>query len=70
MTVIDEKHAKYLENIIKIRDLLAFSCESAADLSVLATELCSKKKLEVSICHAPPPSESSFTPKVPIEEIR
>uniref|UniRef100_A0A1I8MVV4 Structural maintenance of chromosomes protein 5 n=1 Tax=Musca domestica TaxID=7370 RepID=A0A1I8MVV4_MUSDO len=70
LTVIDEKHAKYLENIIKIRDLLAFSCESAADLSVLATELCSKKKLEVSICHAPPPSESSFTPKVPIEEIR
>ncbi|XP_061391212.1 structural maintenance of chromosomes protein 5 [Musca vetustissima] len=70
LTVMDQNYAKYLENIINIRDLLAFSCESASDLSLLATELCSKRKLQVNICHAPVPSDSIFTPKIPIDEIR
>lgn len=67
---MDRNYAKYLENTIPIKDLLAFSCESKSDLSLLTTELCTKKKLLVNIFHAPPPDESLFVPKIPIEEIR
>ncbi|XP_073840909.1 structural maintenance of chromosomes 5 isoform X2 [Musca autumnalis] len=71
LTVMNQNHAKYLENIINIKDLLAFSCESASDLSLLTTELCWKRKLQINICHAPPnPPESAFRPKVSIDEIR
>ncbi|XP_013114154.2 structural maintenance of chromosomes protein 5 [Stomoxys calcitrans] len=70
LSVLDPNHSKYLENTVAMKDLLAFSCESTSDLSLLVTELCNKKNLLVNIFHAPPPDDSMFVPKIPIEEIR
>ncbi|XP_075160034.1 structural maintenance of chromosomes 5 isoform X3 [Haematobia irritans] len=70
LSVTNPDHAKYLENTIPLRDLLAFSCENTSDLSLLTTELCNKKNLLVNISHAPPPEDDVFVPNIPIEEIR
>ncbi|TMW47320.1 hypothetical protein DOY81_007600 [Sarcophaga bullata] len=70
LKVRNPNSAKYLENIIPIRDLLAFSCENPSDLSVLVTELCTKQKLMVNVFHASQPDQSIFIPRVKIDDIR
>lgn len=70
LNVRDPNNAKYLENTINQRDLLAFSCESTTDLSVLTTKLCNEQKLLINIFHAPTPDDSILIPNVPIENIR
>ncbi|KAM7356002.1 structural maintenance of chromosomes 5 [Cochliomyia hominivorax] len=69
--IVNNQHfAKYLENTISLRDLLAFSCENTSDVSTFTTELCINKKLMLNIFHAPEPDESIFIPKIQIEQIR
>lgn len=70
LSVSNPNFAKYLENTISPRDLYAFSCENAADVSTFTTELCVKHNLMLNIFHAPPPDESIFNPRYKIDQIR
>ncbi|KNC24700.1 hypothetical protein FF38_10971 [Lucilia cuprina] len=70
LNVSNPEFAKYIENTINLRDLLAFSCEKTSDVSTLVSELCVNKKLMVNVFHAPIPNESIFIPKLGIEQIR
>nr|XP_014089188.1 structural maintenance of chromosomes protein 5 [Bactrocera oleae] len=70
LSVLDPEHAKYFENIISLRDLLAFTCEDKDDVSLLVSELCVKQKLHINVGHAPTSSRINYRPDIPIESIR
>ncbi|XP_017484448.1 PREDICTED: structural maintenance of chromosomes protein 5 [Rhagoletis zephyria] len=70
LSVRDPAHAKYFENTISIRDLLAFTCENKEDVSLLVNELCVKQKLQVSVGHAPPASKINYRADVSIDSLR
>lgn len=70
LSVLDAEHAKYFENVISIRDLLAFTCEDKDDVSLLVSELCVKQKLHINVGHAPPANRINYRADIPIENIR
>ncbi|XP_018790213.1 PREDICTED: structural maintenance of chromosomes protein 5 [Bactrocera latifrons] len=70
LSVLDPEHAKYFENVISIRDLLAFTCEDKDDVSLLVSELCVKQKLHINVGHAPASNRRNYRPDIPIESIR
>lgn len=70
LSVLNSEHAKYFENIISVRDLLAFTCEDKEDVSLLVSELCVKQKLHINVGHAPPANKINYRADIPIENIR
>ncbi|EDV40819.1 uncharacterized protein Dana_GF23727 [Drosophila ananassae] len=62
--------AKYLENVVKQRDLMAFSCEDKEDMSDMINELCVKQKLGVNIIYCAPSNRCMYTPTIPKSELR
>ncbi|CAD6991075.1 unnamed protein product [Ceratitis capitata] len=70
LTVRDPEHAKYFENTINARDLLAFTCENKEDVSLLVNELCVKQKLQINVGHAPAANRINYHADRPIEALR
>ncbi|XP_067615843.1 structural maintenance of chromosomes protein 5 isoform X2 [Eurosta solidaginis] len=70
LSVRDPDHAKYFENTISTRDLLAFTCERKEDVSLLVNELCVKQKLQINVGHAPPANKLNYRADIPIESLR
>ncbi|XP_053957144.1 structural maintenance of chromosomes protein 5 [Anastrepha ludens] len=70
LSVRDPEHAKYFENTISIRDLLAFTCENKEDVSLLVNELCVKQKLKISVGHASPANKINYRADIPIDSLR
>ncbi|KAH8295721.1 hypothetical protein KR018_005816 [Drosophila ironensis] len=62
--------AKYLENVVKQRDLLAFACEDKQDMSDLTNELCVKQKLGVNIIYCDPAQRCIYGPSISLQELR
>lgn len=62
--------AKYLENVVKQRDLFAFACEDKDDMSDLINELCVKQKLGVNIIYCAPADRCLYNPSIPKSELR
>lgn len=62
--------AKYLENVVKQRDLMAFACEDKEDMSDLINELCVKQKLGVNIIYCAPSNRCMYSPTIPKSELR
>ncbi|XP_017034528.2 structural maintenance of chromosomes protein 5 [Drosophila kikkawai] len=70
LTMQNTDDAKYLENVVKQRDLFAFACEDKDDMSDLINELCVKQKLGVNIIYCPPADRCLYTPSIPKSELR
>lgn len=49
INVKDRKNAKYIENIVAIKDLIGFICVETEDVDLLKRELCFNKKLKINI---------------------
>ncbi|XP_014480265.1 PREDICTED: structural maintenance of chromosomes protein 5 [Dinoponera quadriceps] len=70
INVKDASYAKYLENVIALRDLIAFTCENKRDMNLLISYLREQQKLQVNIVHSDPMKIVTMHPIIPIEEIQ
>ncbi|KAH8258805.1 hypothetical protein KR038_009819 [Drosophila bunnanda] len=70
LTMQNNDDAKYLENVVKQRDLFAFACEDKDDMSDLINELCVKQKLGVNIIYCAPADRCLYSPTIPKSELR
>lgn len=70
INVKEVSYAKYLENIIPFRDLIAFTCEDKEDMNLLLKYLRDQQKLKVNVVHSDPMKRISMQPNIPIENIK
>ncbi|XP_071634268.1 structural maintenance of chromosomes protein 5 [Temnothorax longispinosus] len=70
INVKDASFAKYLENIISFRDLVAFTCEDKKDMNLLLKYLRDQQKLQVNVVHSDPMKRISMQPNIPMENIK
>lgn len=70
INVKEASYAKYLENIIPFRDLIAFTCEDKRDMNLLLKYLRDQQKLQVNVVHSDPMKRISMEPCIPIENIK
>lgn len=70
INVKDASYAKYLENVIMIRDLIAFTCESKHDMNLLISYLREQQRLQVNVVHSDPMKRVAMQPIVPIEDLQ
>ncbi|XP_034178803.2 structural maintenance of chromosomes 5 [Osmia lignaria lignaria] len=70
INVKDASYAKYLENTIPYRDLIAFVCENKKDMNLLLHFLRGEQKLQVNAVHSDPTKHISMEPNVPLEHIK
>ncbi|KAG5343223.1 SMC5 protein, partial [Acromyrmex heyeri] len=70
INVKDASYAKYLENIIPFRDLIAFTCEDKRDMNLLLKYLREQQKLKVNVVHSDPMKRVTLQPNIPIESIQ
>ncbi|XP_076647779.1 structural maintenance of chromosomes 5 [Halictus rubicundus] len=69
INVKDASYSKYLENIIRSRDLIAFVCENKRDMNLLLHYLRDEQKLQVNAAHSDPKRHVSMEPSVPLASI-
>lgn len=70
INVKDASYAKYLENVIPFRDLIAFVCENKRDMNMLLHYLRDEQKLQVNVVHSDPMRNVSMNPAVPLHHIK
>lgn len=70
INIKEASYAKYLENIIPYRDLIAFTCENKQDMKLLLMYLREKQKLQVNVIHSDPIKQVSMQPNIPIDDLR
>lgn len=70
INVKDITYSKYLERIIPLRDLIAFTCESKEDMNLLTKYLRDQQKLQVNIVHSDPNRKMFTEPNIPLKNIR
>ncbi|XP_069672097.1 structural maintenance of chromosomes protein 5 [Periplaneta americana] len=65
-------NAKYVENVVSSRDLVAFTCEDKDDMNKLLTVLRDEQHLKINAVHSGPehPSTSTYKPYIPIGDLR
>jgi len=70
INVKEASYAKYLENIIPFRDLIAFTCEDKRDMNLLLKYLREQQKLKINVVHSDPMKRVTLQPNIPIENIQ
>lgn len=70
INVSNKDYAKYIENVIPQRDLIAFVCEDKEDMNRLVQYLRKEQKLVVNVLHSDPNKNVNMNPQVPLENIR
>ncbi|XP_012059137.1 PREDICTED: structural maintenance of chromosomes protein 5 [Atta cephalotes] len=70
INVKEASYAKYLENIIPFRDLIAFTCENKRDMNLLLKYLREQQKLKINVVHSDPMKRVTLQPNIPIENIQ
>ncbi|XP_017753000.1 PREDICTED: structural maintenance of chromosomes protein 5 [Eufriesea mexicana] len=70
INVKNASYAKYLENIIPFRDLIAFVCENKRDMNMLLHHLRDEQKLQVNVVHSDPTKHVSIDPIIPLQHIQ
>ncbi|KAG9429029.1 structural maintenance of chromosomes protein 5 [Apis mellifera carnica] len=70
INVKDASYAKYLENVIPFRDLIAFVCENKRDMNMLLHYLRDEQKLQVNVVHSDPMRNVSMDPSIPLHHIK
>lgn len=71
VNVNDSNNAKYLENCVSNRDLIAFICEYREDANTLLKECKEKLKLRINVVSAVQNvTQDDLRPPIPIEQLR
>ncbi|GLV43420.1 Structural maintenance of chromosomes 5 [Carabus blaptoides fortunei] len=72
LNVLDPVHSKYLENIVPMRDRVAFTCEYRDDMNRLLQCVRDELRLNINVVHSGSehPSLTAYRPNVPIEQMR
>lgn len=70
LNVADSDNAKYFENIIPVRDLVAFTCERKVDMEILHKKLRTDESLNINIVHSAASDQVNFQPKRPINQLQ
>ncbi|EFA05955.1 structural maintenance of chromosomes protein 5 [Tribolium castaneum] len=72
LNVLDSKNAMYVENVIPLRDRVAFTCTNKDDMNALIRLLRNEKQLTVNVLYAGDPNDhvSRYQPSIPIEQLR
>ena len=65
----DARYAKYLENIVSNKDLVAFICEDAADVKRFMQQM-HAMKLTVNIFHVVQEHSSTFQPQHKVDRYK
>lgn len=65
---VPKDYAKYFENHINFRDLVAFVCEEKKDMNRLIT-YASQQKLKINVLHSDPSWPAQIAPKIPLRDI-
>lgn len=70
LNVRSNDYSKYVENCISERDLIAFTCEDADDMSSFIEELRVNQKLNVNAIHSEAATSVRFKSTVPLRDVR
>lgn len=70
VNVLEPRYSKYVENVIPMRDRLAFTCVNKNDMNKLIRSLRENQKLSVNIVHSEMQGAKSFQPIFPVERLR
>ncbi|XP_074040926.1 structural maintenance of chromosomes 5 isoform X2 [Leptinotarsa decemlineata] len=72
VNVLESRHAKYVENVIPLRDRLAFTCVYKDDMNKLIRSLRESQNLSVNVIHSGDSTEGvgKFQPSIAIECLR
>lgn len=70
INIKDAFYAKYLETVIPLRDLIAFTCENKQDMNLLIKYLREQERLQVNVVHSDPMKRITMQSIVPIEDIQ
>lgn len=70
VNVLEPRFAKYVENVLPMRDRLAFTCVDKSDMNKLIRSLRENQKLSVNIVHSDMQDTNAFQPNIPIERLR
>lgn len=65
---VPRDYAKYFENHISFRDLVAFVCEEKEDMNRLI-RYASQQKLKINVLHSDPNWSCQIPPKIPLRDI-
>lgn len=69
INVKEASYAKYLENIIPFRDLVAFTCENKQDMNLLLKYLRDQQKLQVNAIYSDT-TKRIMPPNIPLQDIK
>jgi len=69
INVKEASYAKYLENIISFRDLVAFTCENKQDMNLLLKYLRDQQKLQVNAIYSDT-TKKIMPPNIPLQDIK
>lgn len=69
INVKDKRNAKFVENVVGIKDLISFICTNKNDMAMLVKKLRNDLGLSVNIAFAEPVEEVEYQPKYPIEDL-
>lgn len=71
INVLDPKNAIYLENVIPLRDRVAFTCVNKSDMNLLIQQVRTKQNLKINVLHSESGGNltNEFQPNVPIEQL-
>lgn len=69
INVKDRKNAKYIENVVAVKDLIGFICVETEDVDLLKKEMCFVRKLKINIAEC---KNTTATPRPdrPIEQLK
>lgn len=70
LNVPSSENAKYLENTIGKRDMIAFTCEDRDDMALFLQKVRQEMQLEgVNVVFSEPADELHYAPKIPIQSL-
>lgn len=70
INVRSNEYSKYIENCVKVKDLIAFTCEETEDLNKFLKICRVDNKLEINAVHSPPSDTLEFKPQVSRDLLR
>lgn len=70
INIKDISNAKYIENTVSIRDLIAFTCERKDDMALFLRETRTKQRLQVNAVQSNPIDYIRYQSQVPINQLK
>lgn len=64
INVRSNEYSKYIENTVKVHDLVAFTCEETEDMNKFLKICRVENKLHINAVHSPPSATLSYKPRV------